>query len=276
MRSLPAVVVVLALAITGPAGCGGPPPREPLADGVTVVLDQGRMQRQDRGAFVRIGNDTDDELVVSALTLTSSRADAVSWTGTETVGGGSEADVDLTLPVGRCDRTTRFDVVLTYRLGDDDAVRSTVPVDDRYGAVTRVLDADCARSTLEDAVRLEVGRPVEDGRDLRVPVTLTPRADGPTVRLVGYRPTPLVRPTDASATEVTVGGTPDRAPVRADLVLAPARCDPHAIAEDKVGRLVPLEVSAPGVPEGTTFPLPLDHVQRVAVLDYVRSACGLD
>jgi hypothetical protein len=196
----------------------------------------------------------------------------VTWSGDEEVTAGYESDVVLRLPRGRCADTTRYRVSLVYRSGSGDPVRSNLPVQDRYGAVTRVLDADCARRTLEEAARIDVGSPVREGRVLRVPVTLTPRAAGASVRLVGYRPTPLVRPARGSATDVDMTGT---APLRADLVLEPARCDPHAIAEDKVGRLVPVEVAAPGLPEGTTFTLPLDRAQRTAVLDYVRSACGL-
>lgn len=249
-----------------------PDPRDaPLPDGVSALVDQGRMQRQDRAAFVRISNRGDRDLVVSDLVLTSGRSRAVVWTGTETVGAGYDTDVVVTLPRGRCGATTRYTVTLTYRVGGDDR-RSTLAVEDRYGAVTRVLDGDCARATLERAARMDVGRPVQDDGALRIPITLTPRDRASAVRLVGYRPTPLVRPARGSATDVVIGG----APVRADLVLEPARCDPHAIAEDKVGRLVPVEVSAPGLPDGTTFVLPLDRQRRTAILDYVRSACGLD
>ncbi|GAA0212011.1 hypothetical protein GCM10008944_32690 [Cytobacillus oceanisediminis] len=273
MRSARVVIVggVALLAALLPA-CSPDPQDAPLPDGVSALVDQGRMQRQDRGAFVRISNRSDRDLVVSDLVLTSSRSRAVVWTGTETVGAGYDTDVVVTLPRGRCGGTTRYTVTLTYRVGDGGERRSTLAVEDRYGAVTRVLDGDCARATLEGAARLDVGLPVEDGGALRIPVTLTPRDRASAVRIVGYRPTPLVRPTRRSATDVAVGG----APVRADLVLEPARCDPHAIAEDKVGRLVPVEVSAPGLPDGTTFVLPLDRQRRTAILDYVRSACGLD
>lgn len=278
MRSARVVVGGAALLAALLPACSPDSQDAPLPDGVSALVDQGRMQRQDRGAFVRISNRSDRDLVVSDLVLTSSRSRAVVWTGTETVGAGYDTDVVVTLPRGRCGATTRYTVTLTYRVGGDGdgdgdgERRSTLPVEDRYGAVTRVLDGDCARATLERAARMDVGRPVEDGGALRIPITLTPRDRASAVRLVGYRPTPLVRPTRGSASDVAIGGPP----VRADLVLEPARCDPHAIAEDKVGRLVPVEVSAPGLPDGTTFVLPLDRQRRTAILDYVRSACGLD
>lgn len=273
MRSVPVTVVGVVGLLAGllPA-CSQEPRDTPLPDGVGAVVDQGRMQRQDRGAFVRISNRSDRDLVVSDLELTSSRSRAVVWSGTEKVGAGYDTDVVVGIPRGRCGGAVRYTVTVTYRFGDDGERRSTLAVEDRYGAVTRVLDGDCARATLERAARIDVGLPVEDDGALRIPVTLTPRDRASAVRLVGYRPTPLVRPTRGSATDVAIGGTP----VRADLVLEPARCDPHSIAEDKVGRLVPVEVSAPGLPDGTAFVLPLDRMRRTAILDYVRSACGLE
>ncbi len=272
MRRTPGPATSAVLAALLLSACSQHPREVPLPQGVAAVLDQGRMQRQARDAFVRITNPTREDLHVLELTLTSSRAPDVTWSGDEEVTAGYESDVVLHLPRGRCADSTRYRVSLVYRLGAGDPVRSSLPVQDRYGAVTRVLDADCARRTLDGAARLHVGAPVREGRLLRVPVTLTPRPGGAAVRLVGYRPTPLVRPARGSATDVDVSGT---APLRADLLLEPARCDPHAIAEDKVGRLVPVEVAAPTLPGGTTFVLPLDRTQRTAVLDYVRSACGL-
>jgi hypothetical protein len=270
-RSAVLATVVATAALVLP-GCSQEPREAPLPDGVGAVLDQGRMQRQDREVFVRLSNPLRRDIHVTSLTLSSTRSPSVTWSGEETVEAGYEADVVVRLPAGRCGTPTRYRVELVYRVGDGTPVRSRVAVTDRYGAVTRVLDADCARRTLEDAAGLEVGRPAREGRYLRVPVVLTPTGDAGPVRVVGYGATPLVRPAPGSAQDVDVTGT---APLRADLVLEPARCDPHAIAEDKVGRLVPLEVAGPGLPDGTAFTLPLDRSQRTAVLDYVRSACGL-
>lgn len=272
MKHLPGLAACLVVVAGVLTACVSEPREAPLPDGVTAVVDQGRMQRQGRDVFVRLTNPTDQDLQVTALTLSSTRSPAAAWEGEEDVAAGYEADVVLPLPEGRCGPSTRFRVSLEYRVGNGDPVRSSLDVEDRYGAVTRVLDADCARATLLAAARLTVGRPVAEGDVLRVPVTLDPRRPTSQVRVLGYRPTPLVRPATGSAVDVAVRGT---APLRADLVLEPARCDPHAIAEDKVGRLVPVEVAAPGLPDGTTFTLPLDREQKVAVLDYVRSACGL-
>lgn len=273
MRPIRATVVggVVLLAALLPS-CSDAPRDVPLLDGLGAVIDQSRLQRADREAFVRITNRSDRAVIVSGVEVRSTRSSEVTWRGTERVEAGYEADVVVTIPRGRCGPASRYTVVLTYRHDDAAARRSTVDVEDRYGAVTRVLDGDCARSTLEKAARLDVGRPVHEDGSLRIPVTLVPRGGASPVRLVGYRSTPLVRPTVHSATDVRIGDEP----ARADLVLEPARCDPHAIAEDKVGRLVPVEITAPGLPDGTTFVLPLDRGSRTAILDYVRSACGLD
>lgn len=271
-RCLPGLLVALVLSLTG---CGADEPDlSPLPDGVTAVADQTRLQRQGREVFVRIANDGAVDLEVDGLELTSDRTAAARSTRGQRIRAGYEGDVELELPRGECGKAPMFAATLEYRV-DGERRRSRVEVDDRYGALTRILDADCVAATLDAAGDLAVGDPRREGDVLRVPVTFTPSptADEREVpTLVGYRGTPLVRPAAGSATGVRLG--PD--PVRVDLVLAPARCDAHAIAEDKVGRLIPVEVEGAGLPADAIFTLPLTTTQKAAVTTFVRGVCGLD
>ena len=68
--------------------------------------------------------------------------------------------------------------------------------------------------------------------------------------------------------------SPDR-PTTIVMSVVPARCDPHALAEDKVGRLFGMRVIAPGLPDDSWFYLPLDKSQREAFYAYFRSRCGV-
>ena len=273
-RCTAAVVCGLLLSL---ASCGtDTPPPSPLPDGVSVVADQTRLQRQGREVFVRIVNDGAADLQVDDLVLSSDRAPDGRATRGQRIRAGYEGDVELDLPRGTCGAAPRLEATIDYRV-DGDRRRSRVEVPDRYGALTRVLDADCVAVTLAAAGDLEVGDPRREDDVLRVPVTFAPsestrRGDAPSLTLVGYRGTPLVRPAAGSASGVRLG--PD--PVRIDLVLVPARCDAHAIAEDKVGRLVPVEVEGGDLPEGATFTLPLTTAQKADVTTFVRAVCGLD
>ncbi len=249
------------------AGCSSGPERTELPDGTSVVVDQRRLQRQLGEVLVRVASPV--EMEVTSLTLSSDRSDPVTWTGSETVRAGYERDYDVTLPRGRCGPEPTFSVELTYRVdGEERVSRTTAP--DRYGAATRLLDAGCVQETVEAVATIKVGTPEVDGDALRLPVTATPTGTG-TVTLLGYGDTTLFRQTDDSARDVVLGD----APRRVDLVVEPARCDPHAVAEDKVGTLFAVEVEGTDLPAGAFYTLPLTTAQRSAFFGFVREACGL-
>ena len=92
----------------------------------------------------------------------------------------------------------------------------------------------------------------------------------------GFSSTPLFRsvgPWAEPTVDVPLG--PGDPAVRAELVIVPGRCDGHALADDKVGRLFDVRISADGLPEASSFYLPLTDDQRVAMFDFFRDYCGL-
>lgn len=275
----PSRLLALALLLLGTASCAGEPEEVPLPDGVVLHVDQSRADRQGREVFVRVVNPTPEPIRITALTLRSPRLPSVEWTGDETVTAGYERDLGMELPPARCGEPFSAQVRLTYRLGDGDVVESGGTADDRYGAITRFMDRDCARRTLEEAALLEVGPPsVEgDGADaaLTLPVTLTPTGERDDVRFGGFDPTVLFRQTDGSPHDVDEPLSAGSGPLRTVMRVRPARCDPHALAEDKVGTLFGVRVLADELPPGTTFDLPLEPDTRSAFFAYFREACGL-
>jgi hypothetical protein len=268
-----------AVLLTGVAGCGaGEPDESAMPRGVHLEIDQTRLTRMTRQVFIRVHNDGTQAMSISGFTLRSPRFDATTWTGRESVGPGQQADLELTMPPTRCGGDLDATVRLTYRLGDSDERVSTAPAVEPYETIRLLMERDCARSTLAKVARLEVGTPQVVGRGstsvLRVPVTLTPTGTRDDVRFGGYESTPLFR--QAPGSPVDVDEPIDRAaPSRIDMSVVPARCDAHALADDKVGRLFGLRVIAPDLPDGSFFYLPLDKAQRVAFFDYFRARCGL-
>jgi hypothetical protein len=75
--------------------------------------------------------------------------------------------------------------------------------------------------------------------------------------------------------DVAVAG--DAPPSVLTLSLVPSRCDPHAVAEDKLGTVFPLEVSvtaeAGDVRIGVLSVTASDDV-RAALYDFVDRSCG--
>lgn len=267
-----------AVLVAGLAACGGETERKPLPSGVVMHVDQTRLERKTRHVFIRVENNTKRDLTVTAFRLTSPRFKPVTWKGDESMEPGQEADLEFTMPPGRCGDSVDASVRLTYRIGDSDERESVGKADDRYHAIGLMLDRDCAKHTLAEAAKLEVGTPKIDGTGstavLRVPITLTPTGKRDDVRFGGFESTPLFRQAEDSPAGVDEPISSTQ-PSHIVMSVVPARCDAHALADDKVGRLFGMRVLAPGLPDNATFYLPLDHDQRVAFFDYFHARCGI-
>lgn len=277
------VAGLLALVVWGGlVACGGSdePDKADLPTGIGLHIDQSRIERKTREVFVRIENDSTKELRVFAFVLTSGRFGTVRWKGDETVGRGEDADLKFTMPLGRCGSEVGASVRLIYRHGTSADRESASGADDPYDAIRLLLDRDCARRTLAEAASLSVGQPTVTGTRTRsvlhLPLTLTPTGERTDVGFGGFESTPLFRqaPESPTAVDMPVG----RGDAQQTIVMSivPAGCDPHALAEDKVGTLFGMRVVAAGLPEDTSFYLPLDKSQRTAMFDYLRQRCGLE
>lgn len=278
MRTALAVLTTAAL-LLGLTACTGELPQVvPLPDGVTLLSDQSRLHRKDREIYIRIQNKSDKPIHIEAFTLTSDRIADVKWTGSEEVAAGSEADLEYDMPSARCGTGFTPTVRLTYRIGDGKRVESDTRADDRYGNISHAMDRDCAESTFKEAANLEVGAPTIVGKSresvLHLPVMMTPTGKRDDVRFGGFGSTVLFNQAEGSPADVDVSLTGK--PIRVEMLVTPARCDGHALADDKVGRLFDVKVFADDVGENATFYLPLTTSQRVTFFDFYRSHCGLD
>lgn len=272
-------LLLLALLLAATA-CSDQIETTPLPDGIAAHIDQSRMERKGREVFLRVENDTAKPITITAFRLTSPRFKDVLWTGDDEIGSTYEADLEFDFPRGRCGTDIDATVQLTYRIGDGELRRSTTKAADPYGSAALFADRDCAESTLAKAADIEVGDPqvVGQGRDsvLQVPVTLTPTGRAEGVRFRGFAPTVLFKQTDDSPTDVDVPldqGDPATTQV---MSVIPSRCDPHALAEDKVGTLFGVAVEAPGLADDSSFYLPLARSQRSAFFTFFRTHCELE
>lgn len=282
-------LVVLLLAV---AGCSdesgelsrrGPAPqavaRAPMPRGLTAWFDQGRAFRQGRQVRIRLVNDADSTITVTRATVSSDRFDEVVWSGEETF--MNEVDLEMDLPMARCGTRTSADVELTYSVDGGPLTTSATVAEDRYGQVALLLDRDCAEYTLDDAATLTTGRPRIVGKGLaaeyRLPVRLTPTGRRDDVSFAGFDDTVLFSSIGEAATGTYRPAplTTAAGPVDVVLRVAPARCDPHALAEDKIGTLFGVEVRAPGLPGNASFYLPLSDPARALLRRSFSVHCGL-
>jgi hypothetical protein len=265
--------------LVGAAACGGDIDTAPLPDGVVAHIDQSRVERKGREVFLRVENGTTHAITIETFRLTSPRFATVDWAGDETIGPSYEADLEFNLPRGRCGSKIDARVTFTYRIGDGELRESTMSADDPYGNAALFADRDCAESTLTEAADVEVMEPsvVGEGPDsvLQLPITLTPTGTAAGIRFGGFGSTVLFAQTGDSPTSVDVPLDAGDPPTEQVMSVVPARCDPHALAEDKVGTLFPVTVKAPDLPEGASFFLPLTARQRSIFFTFFRTHCGL-
>lgn len=154
-----------------------------------------------------------------------------------------------------------------------------LPASDPFGVLARIhaemcLAQDAARvAVIGLAPDLEVAA---DARTAVVRLTVTPREAGAGTpgRLTIERiegTTLLAEPPDRPwphGVMVVAGG----AAAEYNLRIRPARCDPHAVAEDKVGTLLPLLVNIGGR-EGT-LKVAAGAALKGRIYDFVTAACG--
>ena len=65
---------------------------------------------------------------------------------------------------------------------------------------------------------------------------------------------------------------PAHHPSELRLGIRPARCDPHAVAEDKVGTLLPLQVRVAG--RQGVLKIDSGDKLRIRIYEFVTTACG--
>jgi hypothetical protein len=280
MRRVATLLLLLGATVLG---CGatdepGEARTVPFPDDLTAYVDQSRLQREGRTLFVRLVNDAERRVTVTHADIESPRFGTITWTGEKSF--ENEADLAFELPKSGCGTGSDAEVRLTYRIDDGPELRSTTTATDRYGAVALFMDRDCAEERLGEAATLELGtvRIVGEGRNsvYELPVTLTPTGAQDEVAFMGFEDTVLFRQVPGSA-HVDEGITyplgPDDPPVEVVLRLIPSRCDPHALADDKVGTLVPVRVTGPDLPAAAAFYLPIGDERRAALRGFVPTHC---
>jgi hypothetical protein len=174
--------------------------------------------------------------------------------------------------------------VLLAAGGESQASPVTIIAGDRFGVLQRNNSELCLTAAAAAVAGIVLDSHLEIAQDLRTAVVrlvVTPRpgTDGNdpgraaaslTISSVDGTPLLAESPEDPWPRNITV--RPGDGPAEWPLRIRAARCDPHAIAEDKVGTLVPLHVAV-GHVEGRVT-IPAGPVLRAQLYDFVTSACA--
>ena len=311
MASLPAqlrwtaVVLVLMAAAScstapgaaGPGGTTAPSTSQstPGAGPVTAEISQFRDNYSRQIIEIQLTNTTAEPITVLAAGLRSQLfASAISWSaadaGTELPPGQTKS-LPARLPAASCpDQATgqgrtaeppaaAVEVLLAPAAGAPGRT-VTAGATDPFGVLRRNNSEMCVAQAAPEVAEFRFGPALELSPDARTAVlhlVITPRH-------------PAGDPSDRELTINSIGGTtlleedgsaPWPSGLRVDaagparelrLGIRPARCDPHAVAEDKVGTLIPLHVTVAGR-EGV-LKVDAGAQLRGRIYDFVTSACG--
>jgi hypothetical protein len=296
-----ALATLLLLATTASCSTGTPdhqasPPASSAPLPVTAEISQFRDNYSRQIIEIQLTNNTAGPLTVLGAELKSPLfTSGITWQAPD--GGvelppGQPKSLPSPLPAPDCTRgpataTTgepgspaTVSLRLAAPAGRTEQQAAAAPAPDPYGVLPR-NNAEMCLAEAASAVagfRLEPDLEVSaDARTAVVRLTITPRhaagpADAQTLTIDRIDGTTLLDEDQdvpwPRSVAVTAGGQGQQL----RLHIRPARCDPHAVADDKVGTLLPLRVRTGGR-EGV-LKVDAGGLLRGRIYDFVTSACG--
>ena len=263
-------------------GCSAaepPAPAEP-PDGVRFDVMQGRTDYASGTLVLRVVNESDSDISVANAVLTwPGFATTAEWESPTDLAAGRTVDLRTDLPALDCDSpaTDAGEPTLSVDLGTGARVQ-TVP-GDPLGTLPRLHETGCVTVLVDRIATIDLAGPLRvegTGADAvaLLPLRFTPAGANGTVAVSSIGSTPLLAPEGGTAAwplSVTVHAA--SAVQVLDLRIRPARCDPHVIAEDKIGTVLVLRVTVDGVDGDYRYPV--DENTRDALYSFVSSTCGM-
>ena len=250
---------------------------------ITVEVNQSRDQYGKQAILLQLTNTTDSPVTVTGARLRSALFQSdISWEPSE---GSLELpprqpkSLPVTLPAAACERqeaSTELTAGITYSVPGKAPVEQNTRASDPFGVLSRNAGELCLATAAAAVVTIVLDSGLEvaaDGRTAVVRLLMTPAGPGSgteqlTIESIDETPLLAQTPTAPWPRNVTLGGAKQELP----LTIRPARCDPHAVAEDKVGTLLPLRVAVGNRKGVLKIPAPDDL--RGRIYDFVTASCA--
>ena len=258
---------------------------------VTAEISQFRDNYSKQIIEIQLTNTTGHALTVLGAELTSPLfAAPIIWsarTGGIELPPGQPKSLPAPLPAPDCGSPAgpgatsgaAGDARVSLRLATPEGavpVPVMAPATDPFGVLARNNSELClAREASAVAtIALDPGLEVAaDGQTAVVRLLLQPRAAGAGELVIDrIEETTLLAEASQAPWPRSVTVRAGGAPAQVRLGIRPSRCDPHAVAEDKVGTLLPLQVRVAGR-EGIVK-IDAGSQLRARIYDFVTKACG--
>lgn len=256
-----------------------------VPDGVSVSIYQTRSDFAIHQLEVSVTNDTGQDLTVTRLIFVSSQfVEMGTWANApSTLRAGVTVDLPVSLGDANCDAVgPRHEVEFDFLLEDGTSGTARLEPQDRYDRMPALMTEDCIAQSVATVVKVTATTLPRvaniDGHEVaEVDLDLRPTGSPGTVAIQSISATTLFTIVDPSTGKSVsllglsrpVSGRDE--PSVLTLLLAPARCDLHAIAEDKRGTIFPIEVAV-GATTGRIFVTSTDEV-KAALYAFITGQC---
>jgi hypothetical protein len=249
IRSL-ALIAALATAPLLLVACAAPAEEAaPLPDGLEVRLQQGRLDVEARRLVVRVENTGGEAVTIDRFELEApTLATALVREEAFELPPGDALAIRLPLPAAECGEDAAAPVLRVDATTPEGPASGELVPDDPFDTLARVADADCLAESVDAVATVTMPehlRSTGSGVDRRavIDVLVTPAASGSGSFVIDrVYGTTLLNAEGGVDWPVGVEISAGDAPQTISLDVRPARCDAHAIADDKRGTILPFEI----------------------------------
>lgn len=286
--SLLAATVVLTLATSGcgDSGDGKPDVTVATPTGLSVSVLQWRTDYTIRRMQLEVTNAGPSPITVTAARLTSTALTGVAaWQSRDQadetrITPGTSTDLPAALPASNCQNAAGFVSTAQVSLRSADGQigwTAALPVRDPFGSILRVHTEDCRRAAALGIAAMTLVKPLRtttrNGQLIGLlELRLTPSGKPGTLTVESISSTTLLAPVTGEAWQVNRAVSAESGPQSVTLELRAARCDPHAIAEDKLGTVLPLTLRVDNGETGVVT-VAADPDLRNQIQAFVHKAC---
>lgn len=275
-RSL-AMLALLALCLTGCA------PAAPPAPALTVDLYQPRSDIAKGRIAVSVTNGSDRTVTITGVRLVSPDYPGdPAWDGraVDLAPGKGSPDLRIALPDAVCGEQSASAAVEVDWRDAESSGTATVTPGDRFSFLAAGHASACFTAAVDAVATLEAAGFEGGGPGMPADLVVAigaGRGDG-AFTIDSVEGTTLLAPWDGTGGAPTVmisrivRGTDAASELRVPFV--PNRCDAHALAEDKVGTLIPFAVTTADGQTGTVRLAASDDLRR-KMYDFYAAFCGL-
>lgn len=276
---LASLIVAATLGACAPTTSGEAPA------GVEISVYQPRPDVPKNRIAIQVLNNGDVPLTITSANLHSSFfTEDMVWgpDRTATVVPGYAVDLRVDLPTEADCSGAEPELTATFGWETEDAKgTATVEPDDPFHLFDLLHDAACLIVSVDAVAKLtavSLDTPAQQPAPAELVISVEPTGADGAVTLDTIHSTTLLNPSGPDGigvAELDLGITIDKdSPPEVRIPIVPNRCDPHALAEDKVGTRMPLYVTAPDGSSGR-FVLAASDELRAQMYAFYTAYCGL-